>query len=322
VSIDWTARAEAFADEVLFPSADAVDRMDVVPRERLDLVAEGGWYGLSSPSSGIDMGGGRPILEAFAGGCLTTTLVWMQHLGQPPACAFGAEHLRVWLEPLASGEIRSTVAYAGLRPDAPLRACQDGDDWVLDGVAPWVSGWGLTTMIHVAARAEDDDVVWLLADAPLPGMRAEPHRLLALDASATVTLHFDGVRVGGDRLTSRFPWADWPARDAMGLRTNGSLALGLTARCLRLLGPSALDDELVRVRADLDAGDATTYPARRAAACELAVRAASALLVAEGSGAVERGRTAERLYREAALLLVFGSRPAIRSSLLAAFGAG
>jgi len=312
--------AEAFADEVLFPSANEIDAMDVVPRERLDLLAERGWYGLSAPSSGIDIVAGRPIVEAFAGGCLTTTLVWMQHLGQPPACAFGPEHLRPWLEPLATGEIRSTVAYAGLRPDAPLRARQGDDGWVLDGVAPWVSGWGLTTMIHIAARTPEDDVVWLLADAPLPGMRAERHRLLALDASATVALHFDGVRVAADRLTSRFPWSEWPERDAMGLRTNGSLALGLAGRCLRLLGPSALDDELVAVRAELDAGDASTFPAGRAAACELAVRAATSLLVAEGSRSVGRGTHAERLYREAGMLAVFGSRPSIRRALLAALG--
>lgn len=312
--------AQELADEILFPTANEIDAMDVLPRERLDLLADRGWYGLSAPSSGIDIVSGRPIVEAFAGGCLTTSLVWMQHLGQPPACAFGAEHLRVWLEPLASGEIRSTVAYAGLRPDAPLRARQEGDDWVLDGVAPWVSGWGLTTMIHVAARTPEDDVVWLLADARVPGMRADRHRLLALDASATVTLYFDGVRVAGDRLTSRFPWAEWPERDAMGLRTNGSLALGLAARCLRLLGPSSLDDELVTVREDLDAGDATTFPAGRAAACELAVRAASTLLVSQGSGSVERGAHAERLYREAGMLLVFGSRPSIRGALLTALG--
>jgi len=314
--------AQELADEVLFPSANEIDAAETVPRERLDLLAELGWYGLSASSSGLDIVSGRPIIEAFAGGCLTTTLVWMQHLGQPPACEWGAEHLRVWLAPLASGEIRSTVAYAGLRPDAPLRAHQEGDEWVLDGVAPWVSGWGLTTMIHIAARTPEDDVVWLLADAPLAGMRAERHRLLALDASATVTLHFDGVRVAGDRLTSRFPWAEWPERDAMGLRTNGSLALGLATRCLRLLGPSPLDEELVRVRDELDAGDATTFPAGRAAACELAVRAASMLLVSSGSGAVERGTHPERLYREAAMLLVFGSRPSIRTALLTAIPRG
>jgi hypothetical protein len=123
-------------------------------------------------------------------------------------------------------------------------------------------------------------------------------------------------------MTSRFPWSEWPARDASGLRTNGSMALGVAARCLRLLGPSALDDELLQVRAELDAGDATTFPAGRAAACELAVRAAAMLLVSGGSGAVEVGTHAERLHREAAMLLVFGSRPSIRTQLLRAIPRG
>lgn len=175
---------------MLFPSANEIDAMDTVPRERLDLLAELGWYGLSASSSGIDIVGGRPIVEAFAAGCLTTSLVWMQHLGQPPACEWGAEHLR-----------------RQRHGDAPLR---------------------------------------------------------------------------------RRPRA----------------------------GRS--HDELVQVRADLDAGDATTFPDGRAAACELAVRAASMSLVASGSGAVEVGTHAERLYREAAMLLVFGSRPSIRASLLTA----
>src|SRR4051812_36015412 len=171
-----------------------------------------------------------PVLEAFAGGCLTTTFVWMQHLGTPPACAFGPEHLRPWVEELATGRRRSTVAFAGLLPDPPLRARPDGDDWIIDGVAPWVSGWGLADVMHVATRSPDDDVVWLLVDTSAEGLRAEPLRLLAVNASATVTLRFDGVRVDGSRQTSRFPWAEWPARDATGLRTNGSLALGVAAR--------------------------------------------------------------------------------------------
>jgi alkylation response protein AidB-like acyl-CoA dehydrogenase len=82
-------------------------------------------------------------------------------------------------------------------------------------------------VIHVAARTADDDVIWLFVDEPSEGMHAEPLRLLAVNASATVTLRFEGVRVAADRQTSRFPWAEWPARDAMGLRANGSLAIGV-----------------------------------------------------------------------------------------------
>lgn len=312
--------AQRLADEVLFPTANQIDALEVIPRERLDLLAAEGWYGLASPSSGIDLQGAYPILAAFAGGCLTTTFVWIQHHGALAACAYGPEHLHSWVQPLASGDRRASVAFAGLLPKPRLRARQEGESWVLDGVAPWVTGWGLVDVIHVAARSPEDDVVWLLVDASSNGLQAEPHRLSAVNASATVTLSFEDVRVVADRETSRFPWAEWPARDAAGLRTNGSLALGVAGRCCRLVGSSPLDDELATVKAGLDAGTPETFPAARAAAAAFAVRAAAALVVHVGSGAVERGSHAERLNREATLLLVFGTRPLIRAALLGALG--
>lgn len=314
--------ARVLAEEVLFPAANEIDAMPVLPRERLDLLADQGWYGLSAPSSGLKLEDAWPILEEFAGGCLTTTFVWAQHLGTPPACAFGPEHLRPWVELLASGERRSTVAYAGLLPDPPLQAREEGNDWVLDGHAPWVSGWGFGDVIHVAARTPEDDVVWLLVDTESDGLHAKPLRLLAVNASSTVTLHFTGVRVDSSRQTSRFPWADWPARDAMGLRTNGSLALGVAARSCRLIGPSPLDTELEARRAALDRATPATLPAARAAAAAFAMQAASALVAHQGSRSVVLGNHAERLLREAGLLLVFGSRPQIKRQLLAQLGAG
>jgi hypothetical protein len=57
-------------------------------------------------------------------------------------------------------------------------------------------------------------------------------------------------------------------------------------------------------------------PAARAWACELAVRAAHVLAVRRGSTSALAGDPAERLTREAAFLLVFGSRPAIKDALL------
>lgn len=312
--------AHAFADEVLFPSANEVDRLPLLQRARLDALAEQGWYGLSAPTSGLSREDAWPVLETFAGGCLTTTFVWMQHLGTPPACAFGPDHLRSWVGPLSTGEVRSTVVFAGLLPDPPLRARKEQDCWVLDGHAPWVSGWGLTDVMLVSARTPDNDVVWLLVDESSDGLDARPLRLLAVNASGTVTLRFDGVRVDTDREASRFPWAQWPSRDAMGLRANGSLAVGVAARCCRLIGTSRLDDELEARRAELNAGTAETMPRARAAAAAFAVRAASALVVHEGSRSVVVGTHAERLLREAALLLVFGSRPSIKQELLAQLG--
>jgi alkylation response protein AidB-like acyl-CoA dehydrogenase len=323
VSAELTVEAaRALADDVLFPSANDVDALPVLPRERLDLLAEHGWYGLSAPSSALNLQDGLPILEAFAGACLTTTFVWMQHLGTPPACAYGPEHLRPWVEPLAVGERRSTVAFAGLLPDPPLRARQEDGVWVVEGDAPWVTGWGLADVVHVATRTPDDEVVWLLVDASSPGLHATPLRLLAVNASATVTLRFTDVRVEPERETSRFPWTEWPTRDAMGLRTNGSLALGIAARCCRLVGPSPLDEQLEARRVALDTGTPETMPSARAAAAAFALHAASALVACGGSRSVVLGNHAERLLREATLLLVFGSRPSIKRALLAHLDAG
>jgi hypothetical protein len=57
-------------------------------------------------------------------------------------------------------------------------------------------------------------------------------------------------------------------------------------------------------------------PSARAAASELAVRAAAAVAVHTGSAAAVAGSDAARLTREALFLLVFGSRPQIRTALL------
>lgn len=88
------------------------------------------------------------------------------------------------------------------------------------------------------------------------------------------------------------------------------------------MGPSGLDPELARCRAALDAAGPEEIGDARSAASELAVRAASALVVHEGSSAVTTGASGQRLAREATFLLVFGSRPVISGALLRRLGAG
>jgi hypothetical protein len=82
------------------------------------------------------------------------------------------------------------------------------------------------------------------------------------------------------------------------------------------MGPSRLDDELLACRELLDGVGPHGLPAARAAASELAMRAATALVVTAGSRSILTGEHPQRLAREALFLLVFGTRPEIRSSLL------
>jgi hypothetical protein len=325
--------ARRIADEVLFPAAAAVDRSPAVPVSQLELLASSGLYGAAAPASAggadLDLPEFGLVVEALAGGCLATTFVWVQHHGLVRALAEpdAPAALRAsWLGPLSSGVCRAGAAYGGLLPGPPrLRATPDpAGGWLLSGESPWATGWGLVDVLHVAARGPEDTVVWLIVDAqPRPGLIADRQRVVAADAASTVRLRFEGLPVPSSRERAVLPYEP-PGMVGPPLRTNGSLPLGVAGRCQSLMAPGGPADELgaelVAARAALDAAitssDPRAMPAARAAASELAVRSAAALAVSTGSASALVGSHAERLARESLFLLVFGTRPPIRASLL------
>src|SRR5207244_9079755 len=131
-------------------------------------------------------------------------------------------------------------ALAGVLPGLPRRRADpsaDGAAWRIGGTAPWVTGWGRVDLLRVAARTADGRIANLAVDAvDQPGVTVTRQRLVAVDASATVTLGFDGVVVPADRLASIGP----PAGAGLGinsLRLQGPLALGVARRCCPLPGP-------------------------------------------------------------------------------------
>lgn len=313
-------RAAEIADDVLFPAAAAVDAGALSPASHLDLLAASGFYGLS------DFGDLAVAAEAFAGGCLATAFVWIQHHGVLRAASGSS-----WAASLAAGSRRAGIALVGLRTPSPLRVRRDGSSFVLDGTVPFVTGWGLIDTLLVAALSADGVVHFLLTEAVASS--ATPLSLVAAQASGTVTLTYDSWRVPPSRLLSTSAYASWAASDATGSALNGFLALGVASRCARLLGPSRLDAEVDAARAALLAAGLAAEAAppgadvaagvaeARAEAAAVAWRAAGALVARTGSRAVLAGQPAERLAREATLLLAFGTRPAIRDALTARLGA-
>ena len=318
------ARAQNIADEMLFPEALATDAAPIVPVDRLDALAAAGLYGLFGPTEagglGADAATGALVCEALAGGCLTTAFVWAQHHGAVTTTALAPEALRrEWLGPLCTGERRAGVAFAGLRrPGPPLLTAQVcGDGWVLDGSAPWVTGWGRIDVVHTAARDSDGNVVWLLVDAVAsPTLEVEPLELAAVNASSTVAVRFADHEVPADRLTLVEPFATWVARDNAGLSRNGSFPLGLARRCSRLIGTDAFDGEIAACRRALEESSSETVAEVRAWAAALSVRAASALVASGGGRSVLVSEQAQRLAREAMFLLVFGQTSSIKVAQL------
>ncbi len=317
------SRAEDVANRILFRAAMQVEAADAVPVAHLDALAAAGLYGLGGPS----WAGGQDasqatfcnVIEIMAGGCLSTAFVWLQHHGAVRAlAASGNEGLRsCWLERLCRGERRAGVALGGARPGPPLLRARPVDGgYVLDGTAPWVTGWNRVDVIYTLARLPDDRLVAALVPATTgPQLAAQRLSLVAVNASWTVELSFAGYVVPDTMVCSVFPQADFLAGDAEGLRPNGSLSLGVAARSCRLIGPSPLDAELVRRRERLDQADAASMPGARAAASQFAFQAAGAAVAAAGSTAILTDQHPQRLAREALFLLVFGSRPAIKENL-------
>jgi hypothetical protein len=132
--------------------------------------------------------------------------------------------------------------------------------------------------------------------------------------------------VPADRVTSQHPPGDRASPEV--LRTHAALALGVASRCCAMLrsgsaweySPTPLDGELTALRAELDRlGPGTA--AARAAAGELALRAASALMTTVGSRSLLVTEHGQRLAKEAMFTLVYALRPGSRSALLARLGA-
>ncbi len=256
-------RARDIADNVLFPAALEVDGADRVPAEHLDLLAAEGFYGAPADAD-LDFADLAAIVEALASGDMATTLVWIQHLTPVMALLGGTSPLAdAWLPALVAGERRGGIALAGIRPTNNfLRVRRSGGDFVLDGTVPWVTGWGMIDVVYVAARDADDVVHFLLMDAPggrptdgdtvAPTLRTETQRLVALQASNTVNVTFDGHLVPAERLVSTTPFDEWKSGDSGGSALNGFLALGVVRRCVALLrdGPGENDGNALAASAD------------------------------------------------------------------------
>ncbi len=319
---DLLTRAASIADHVLFPAALDTDQADRIPATNLDALAAAGFYGLFSPR---EIGGLEAdpttafgVIERLASGCLTTAFTWLQHLGASVAVAMSDQSVRDQFgAAMANGTTRAGVAFAHLRraDPPPLVAETSPAGWRLRGTAPWVSGWGMIDVVHVGAR-HGNDVVWLLVDASEQlGLSVRRLDLAAVNASHTVTAEFDLV-IPGDRFVQAESFATWRARDALNLRPNGSLALGITRRCARLLDDPAWTTKLEVDRARLDAAAAEALPSARAAATLSALHAAAAVVAAGSGRSIVRDSHAQRLAREALFLLVQGQNPAIRAAQL------
>jgi alkylation response protein AidB-like acyl-CoA dehydrogenase len=329
---DLVAEARALADDMLFPAATQVDLSGVVPRSHFDALAAAGLYGVAAPVADGGPGLGLPelvaVIEALAGGCLSTAFTWLQHhaLVAGLAGTSNAGLRAKYLPALVAGDLRAGVAYTGVIPTPPrVRAESVEGGYRFDGEAPFVSGWGGIDLLQLSGRDGDTVVSAVVEPVIGPGLKARPLALTAAQGTATVQLDLDGYFVPTERVFDEQPYAGFVAGKTFASRLSGCLAVGLAERCARLLVNAGEEEtaealraeqQLIRTRLDAALTDPPALPAARAAASGLAYRSAGALATAAGSRAILAGSPAARFVREATFLLVAASRPDIRAELL------
>lgn len=327
---------------MLAPVAQDTDQAERVPAENLRALTEARLWGLAGPlsagGSAVSTTTFRAISEILAGACGVTYFVWAQHHTPVRMLAASAnvDLCHRYLRRLCAGATIAGVAFAYLRrPGAPAVIAEPVDGgYRVSGEAPWVTSWDIANLYLVSA-VSGAQVVWFCVEAGAAGLRPSPSlALAAMNASATVRLSLCDLFVPHEQVVATEDMDDWRRRDALATAQPHPAPLGIAASACRLMagtrtaaGAAAiLESELVDCRAhSYDLADRAGPVTERMLAAmiedrawgiDLALRAATALVVASAGRAMTRADPAQRLLREAAFFAIQAqTRPLAQATL-------
>jgi alkylation response protein AidB-like acyl-CoA dehydrogenase len=222
MDFDLTSEQEAFrkavrdfAEQVVRPRAEEMDRNEELPLDIVKQMGELGLFGLPFPEEyggqGADLTTLCLAIEELArvDSSIAITLEAAVGLGANPVFHYGTEDQKQrWLVPMARGEILGSFGLTepGGGSDAEstkTTAKLDGGEWVINGSKAFItnSGTEISNICTITARTgqrEDGtpEISAILVPTDTPGFTVGPHyRKLGWRASDTHELAFDDVRV-------------------------------------------------------------------------------------------------------------------------------
>ena len=314
-----------------------------------------GAAGLLGLSGGQACGGGavpaadvRQVTEIIAGASAATWFVGTQH-NRPLAMVAATDNLQLrdrLLAPMCDGSLLSAIGITHLRRRDRLvvRATRVQGGWLVDGDVAWVSSWGIADVVLLAAESTTGEVVFVIVPArDQPDVSAgSVMQLAAMQATSTVSLHLTDLFVADQDVAAVHDIGPLLEADRAHTANVNPAVLGVLATVVRHLGAvaerrgdrtagalaqqlaaerEALRDEAYALIDDVPPGERIDDRlALRAAALELTMRAATALVVATGGSAMSLQAPAQRLLREAAFFLVQAQNAAVREATLRRLG--
>lgn len=210
----------AIAEDKIAPYAAAVDEEARYPQEAHDALVASDFFAPHVPEEydgvGADALATCIVIEEVARVDASASLIpAVNKLGSLPLILDGSDDLkRRYLPPLAQG--RTTFSYGLSEREAGsdtasmrCRARQDGDGWVLNGQKSWITNAGVSEYYTVLAVTDPDgprggNVTAFVVEKADEGFTfGEKERKLGIKGSPTRELHFDNVRIPGDRVVGQ-----------------------------------------------------------------------------------------------------------------------
>lgn len=207
----------AVAEDKIAPYAAAVDEESRYPQEAHDALVASDFFAPHVPEEydgvGADALATCIVIEEVARVCASSSLIpAVNKLGSLPLILAANDDVKKrYLTPLGQGKV--TFSYGLSEREAgsdtasmKCRAKQDGDDWVLNGQKSWITNAGVSEYYTVLAVTDPDgprgnNVTAFVVEKSDEGFTfGEKERKLGIKGSPTRELHFDNVRIPGDRV--------------------------------------------------------------------------------------------------------------------------
>lgn len=268
---------------------------------------------------------------AFLVWCQSTSAWYLLHAPNPGA-------RQRYLEPVARGELlagsgmsNAMKALAGIE-QFHLRARREGDGFIVNGVLPWVSNLGPGHLLLTAAAVADGGYLMFAVPCDAPGLLLHDcPKFSGMGGTNTFNVRFRDVAIGGDdEIATPAQFGAYLARIKAGfVLGQAAMGFGVVQGCLETIHESNamhsptnrfLDDQeqpvraelaRLRARANVAAADAAAGPGSvrtalevRAAASELALRAATSAVLHAGARGYLMRHPAQRRLREAVFVAI------------------
>lgn len=210
---DMTRR---FADEVIRPDAERLDREEAFAEDIYKAMGEAGLFGITTPDSyggaGLDSLAYSIVMEELSRGYASVAdQCGLVELLTTLLCKYGNEEQRKkWLSPLIRAELRGAycITEAGAGSDVSgirATAVRDGDYWVLNGSKLWIHNAPVADVGFVLVRTDPTagkrGMSIFIVDLHAKGVTRGPkEHKLGQRSSQVGELNFEDVKVASSSM--------------------------------------------------------------------------------------------------------------------------